>query len=189
MVNLDLEMKLLNQLEDPLLSREEAEKVETIIHHIKDTSVAQGILSPLKEKNIPEDIDAREVFYITRRASIMDAINNSSQDIADILRENFPEVREKIPMSVVMAMIINDIIITLCDYAQLSHIHRIASDSSYRTAVTVNGKRKYGNSSHKVQKPAKSLRTILQKRNQLYYEQNIHKTLEEKAQQDQILIV
>lgn len=181
-------MQLLSQSEDPLLSEKEAEKVETIIAHIKDTSTVQNILSRLSEKNIPEDIDAREIFYITRRASIIDVINNSSQDIANILRQTHPEIEKKIPMSVVMALVINEIIITLSDHAQLSHIHTVASDSSYRTCVTVNGKRKYGNSSHTVQSRARALRTILKRRSQLFYERDTHKSVQQKNQQQKTIL-
>lgn len=178
MGNLELDFHLLWQSEDTLLTQVEADKVEQVIDSIWETQIVENILHILSGKRIPDDLDTKEVFYITRRASIIDAINSRSQEVAEILWNTFPDLKWKVPMSVVMALAINDILITLANHGELKNIHVKEKEQSYVTQVGINKKRKYGTSTFTKQSPAEALRKILKRRNQLSYEQSNSKAAE-----------
>jgi len=178
--------EFLSQTPDRLLTQKEADEVISRIEGDEYTEIVSKVIEKILESKT--DLSKEEIFYITSRAEIIDAINSRSNYVAKIIQEQWETGKQQTPISIVMALALNEIIVQLANSCWLANITKSKSKKSYITEVQYAHKRKHGQSTFRKQNQSRALRKVLQRRSELYSRrEGLKYRLEQDTKNEQIV--
>ncbi len=155
----------MNQEEDVLLSKQEAQRVIESIKWEEYVSTVKEIVDGLCSWSISLPSSSQEIFYISSRASIIDTLNETSQVVAETIESC--NKKWEISASMVMALALNNILVRMADRWEMPRISNSIKEQAYRTHISIEWKWRYGMNNYIVQWKAKALQKALKTRKRL----------------------
>ena len=139
---------LMNQSEDTLVSDQEASEINAVIHSNTYKEVIEWVVISLLEwwQDL-EWIWKREIFYISCRADVMQALNSTSSEVAAIMTEKWLS-HQVVPAAIVMAYALNEIIVSMWDSKALKYIYTSGQNPRYQIGLRIEWRRMNRSSSY-----------------------------------------